>query len=1276
MEEEESQKDYLDIWRVNPSYKERNITVLMGKIFIISVIALSIIYFSYYGTYNVQYTVLAICFISFLLFFDQLGSILIKMFNVLRRGVSINPFEDLQIITIDNESATLLLINRKTSINIALRVFKVDKLPESVQPTLNQLLKALNNSNINFTYQVIQNPIIHRTNQNFEEVPSTISIYFSVTHSIYGILRNSVIQTLLDTVKTNSNILISNLVDNIHHTKVRLLQGAELLNALRIMTFNHSPNLVSFPKKTIRKNYRGTLVIFKHFFTASIIFVLSVHLSSTNLHPLIILVFDGMLSYFFIFVWWRDLLYFFSHRKLYREPDLSSVDIFPDIAFFRCSGEPGILFARMNDNVLMASRMLHLNYASQPMLAYPDKFFRALNYQKVYFNYTVFVEPCKSDQKWIKGINEKTREHLIDIGVITVLDGPRRPKRPRLKYAEQELSNWLRMRTGIWKTFATLGLTCYREMDPSKDENEYYWELQTELNEKSLILKQAFEDNFLQLKVRFLYRKTLLNAFLSSSAKNLKMHDQNSKLACIYFQGKTLMNLIAISNELKKGLETKIAAEFNTPLHLINDIVIGSTLNTEVLEPEVELGFTLEQVKQLLITNGLPEQREATAMRIVTELIKSKIPCVLFDFTGNWSKILLQCETSDLRNSFLYFKLGTSFSLDLINSEIPYDNENIEYLNLLYDVFSLAFKADKSAVDLLRLAVAKNKEIDLNSMELDQKMQKEILHREYNSLIALLQGIEEWKRFFNSAPLEGGEDVKALDFIRNETSIIIDFSLLNEINQKLFASFVIVSKFIHYAKYLDDYRSKILVIPYIDLYFDAYYIDNFRNTMDYGKINKFLGPLLKKGFGFIFSANQIRYLHPNVLNYFPNIITYKATDSRDIAVLKSQMNLQELHDSGYYSSKRNNTYQIETLMNLQEHEALIKRSDIYQPFPGIIEYANLDEIQAPSEEYLNSYMFAQGYDLKTQEARILAGIKKTLFEKDLGIFSEFTEDIIQFLSTVRSVDNVGGLTESKLKTELFNYIHHTASKRVKERAKINDIRNTLFQILTTHGYLIEAHPKRASGADNIRTCYQVGPKYRKAVDDFYDSKKHIPETPRLVPLETEERKEEIVEKSSTERIRRQTRGQIRGQIREQIKEILNSSKFKHALISEASTFIYNTFQMNRLFESGNFTKVQTIGTSMFYDFFANLQNEFNGLAESSGSDCRIDDINDFVENISEENILPLSRQELSDFFEKYNIIMTEPKNIDQHAKELRDLYDAFTTPLFNLDRHLNRGEMY
>jgi len=1087
--------DYLDIWRANPSYRDIdvNISYIKGIVSMILLLTISIPMFYFVKSIYITVSLLFPLFI-FPYFFDQWKRFLNAGKNLFNKAYYVHPFGNMEFFVIKDEPSTLLLINKKNSSTIAVKVFKVEILPENLQPTINQFLKALNNSHINFSYQVSRNPIFdlrtqkqsnnvrlkENKSQGMDNIPSTISIFFSVNSHKKGILKRGIINYLLNDVEENANALKSEFTANFHHTKILLLQTRELLEAVRVTTCNiptdfGSSELKEVPKKSCKFN-----LFLKSVFSLLLVILISTILFSLKIPLFLILTIDGLFLYFLFFVWWRDVLFFISNKNLYRYKDIKVVSLFLDTKFFQYKRFPTVIFANIHNKLLIGVKLLNLRSAIQPMLAYPDKFFRAINNQNILYNY--FVNTIPADERMLskecfKYYNKKTRDQFsITPEEIVELD--------KNDYPSEDYKNWVEMRSGVWKTYLTIAINCYEEINPYSEPNVL--DLVYELDEKAVTLKKSFEQNFLRLRLEDVSTIRLLNGFTSIALKTHSFNYNNSNLNYLYFQGKNLMKLIAISNEFKKGLETRIAAEFNTPLHLKNDLLIGNTINTEMLEKEIELGFTYGQVRQLLVTNGLPEQRELTLMRIVAELIPKKIPSIIFDFSGNWSKIMAFYQDTIYRDSFLLFQLGRTFSLELLSSEIDYDPENPEYLNLFYDAFALAFKEQERTVDLLKIAVKNNENMSLTSLELDQKMEKGFAKQtDYSSLITILQGFIDWRKCFISHSLKHELEIYTIDFIKNDKTIIIDLSLLEEVSQKLFVTFVILSKLIHYTKYFDDFQPKNVVIPNIDLFFDAYFIDNNGNSMDYGKIDRFLASLLQKGFGFMFSANQIHYLHQHVLNYFPNLISFKAADKRDIAMLKNQINLQELHGTGYYSSKRNNTYQIDYLMNLQHQEAIIKRSDINQPFPGMIEFKAISELRTPSPEEIVAYMKRQGYDLEDRERRIIARVKQTLFEKDLGIYVEFMEDIISFLAAVRNVDKVAVLTEARLKEELLKYIRNTALKRVQGKKKVTELRNSIFQILKTQGYLVENHPRRAGGGESIRTCYKIGDKYRKAVDDLY-----------------------------------------------------------------------------------------------------------------------------------------------------------------------------------------------
>ena len=135
-------------------------------------------------------------------------------------------------------------------------------------------------------------------------------------------------------------------------------------------------------------------------------------------------------------------------------------------------------------------------------------------------------------------------------------------------------------------------------------------------------------------------------------------------------------------------------------------------------------------------------------------------------------------------------------------------------------------------------------------------------------------------------------------------------------------------------------------------------------------------------------------------------------------------------------------------------------------------------------------MERQGYNLKRSERKILDQAKKTLFEKDFGLYSYFLEDIMNFLNNIKTLDKVGQLYKGKLKEELLKHINPTAQKRNYGKRVIKELRDELFELLVRHDYLVESHPKRASGSESMRSSFAVGPHYDEALQDYSESQRN------------------------------------------------------------------------------------------------------------------------------------------------------------------------------------------
>ena len=124
-------------------------------------------------------------------------------------------------------------------------------------------------------------------------------------------------------------------------------------------------------------------------------------------------------------------------------------------------------------------------------------------------------------------------------------------------------------------------------------------------------------------------------------------------------------------------------------------------------------------------------------MKIVGELIENHIPSIVFDFSGNWTKLIKLYEKSRLANEFLYFKLGSSFNVNLLHSELgEVDKSNPRYLNYFYDVYAMAFKTHQKNIDTLKEVVLKNRNMSLSSITLDIKNKQTWEKAQYDEILS------------------------------------------------------------------------------------------------------------------------------------------------------------------------------------------------------------------------------------------------------------------------------------------------------------------------------------------------------------------------------------------------------------------------------------------------------------------------------------------------------------------------------------------------------------
>lgn len=1230
IDEKSSKKEIPRIWKINPSFKHINSAFTIARSIFFVVIVIFFMVSTYLITFDLSMAIgagIVIITMFIFVFRDQIYFLNNLSSLSFKKAKKIYPFQDMLFLLDGETSSTVYISNKKDLVHTGLAIFRIKVIPENIHASLNLFIKALSEykNMVSFTYQIIQIPLFKKDQNELAESVQT-SIYFCVHCSVKGILSRNKFRILKDKMYSLESILQSNFVGNFHHFQIVHLSGRNLINALRTYFFKFPSEIRNEEIEVVRKFIIKPDFLIKALFCSILFISSSILLSFLGLSLIYILLFNIALLSVLVYFWWQELLFIILNQSVIKSSYFIPINPFSDTAFFCYQGIPDSIFAYIDNKLLVGMKMFNLALIRPPSYFRTDKFIQGIMNQKVSFGYTCINSPLSFEvfyKKYLDYLNLNTHRSLLlsDWRVQTKLDG----------------INWLAMRSGMWQTFLTLSACEFKYIETLS--REVIENLEEQLHSKALKLYNAFNTHFFNCDLVQLRRRVLLSGIISTLIKNKDFTINGTHLNYLIIQGKFLVSLTEIVDELKKGITTRVASEFNTPLKLKNSIVIGDTINTEVLEKEIPFGFTEEQLSNILIVNGTYSSRELLAMKIVSQLVEKNKPSLIFDFRGTWSKLLKHFEDTPFENDFLYFKLGTAFSLDPLKSDIPYDKDNVEFMDYIFDAYALAFQKQKNTIDIMRNAIQQNPNLDMESLNVQLVNQNKWENPVSDTLLALFRDLNPQDLvYLHISTLITGENIITFqDFINTNKTVIIDLSIITDLPKLVFVSFLIISKIIHFLKRNSEYVEKDIFIPHIDMFFRSI---NIERNNDYGKIYKFLDPLIEKGFGLLFGANQMYYLHSNLVKYFDNIVTFRTTDKRDIGALVNRMNLQEMHGTGIYSRSRKETYQIQYLESMKSEEAIVKRSDIYQAFPVCFDWKDIKDRHLMDNEEIIAYMNRQGYNLRDTERIILDQIKKTIFEKDLGMYSGYITEVKKFLESIGTLDQIGNLYEKKLKKELKKVIYPKASRHYKDKAEIKRCRDEIFTLLIRHGYIVENHPKTASGSESLRTSYSVGSQYQKALEDEFESNQ-----PYTL---------EAIENGSTNSL-----SFLEERHQQPRKFIIEKGNLKKALMREFSNFNFEVFTIYNYIKNDDFKNALKLEHNFIRRFLTEVYKHYF----NSDDIITTKNLNDFIEHLNVDCKMPFTKEELHSYLEQFKIIDFEYNNTESKSKELYECLFIFFSKL-------------
>ncbi|MFX0012904.1 MAG: hypothetical protein ACFE9R_21520, partial [Candidatus Hermodarchaeota archaeon] len=806
---DDREKEFLKIWKVNPSYKDiekKEILLKTGSLTILGFLFFSC---ALYTTRNLVLSIIitSIIVISYIAVFHKT---IFSLKHVLEFK-SFDPFQKLVFWQPVYDKSILFFTNHEDLTTTGMRIFQIKVIPENVHANLKRFIKGLHAVKVPYSYQIIQKPLqIANDTRSGEQIFSFETlIYFSTFYFFSGRVTESKMLKLVESLREYTASLQSAFASNFHHFKIALITDSELIEVFRNSVLKQDIRIENESDDASHKPYTHEKVnfIIKAVYILSVVISLDFFLLILSFPIGIRIMLSASIIVSSILIWWRELLFRFNKGKLFKSKDIEILAPFSGIQFYKSSKTPETLFFKVKGSLIGGLKMLNLSFSYPPSYCSPDKFYAALIRDSMPFTVTFQLRPLtfsQFDKEGFKYLRDNIKQKLLS-RTEKFIDG----------------NNWLSLRSGIWSAIGTYS-TCVVSNSP-----DFTYELVDKIEQKLItqktVLYNTFKQFFTNFEIISLKHNKLEAGLLFETLKNKFFLRNGTHLNYILYQGINLRYLAALSDQFKKGVETKLATEFNTPLQLTNYVTVGNTINTEFLEGEVPAGFLLNQLRNLLITNGTYTNRELLAQKIVIELVKMGHNSVIFDFTGSWSKVMNWFRGTLYENQFIYHKLGKTFVINPLCSGIPYDTDNPRFLDYMLDAFAMCFKKDERTIETFRNTILRNPDIDVSTLVLDLTTMREW---EKSSVTdTLLSFFKEFtphdSNFIHNQQVNNQDTTFAYEFITNDKTVIIDLSDLNDYDKQCYYSFVTLSKFIHYLKTGKLFNPKFIVMPHIDIIFDG-----------------------------------------------------------------------------------------------------------------------------------------------------------------------------------------------------------------------------------------------------------------------------------------------------------------------------------------------------------------------------------------------------------------------------------------------------------------------
>ncbi|MHA1734648.1 MAG: hypothetical protein ACTSU5_22150 [Promethearchaeota archaeon] len=578
-----------------------------------------------------------------------------------------------------------------------------------------------------------------------------------------------------------------------------------------------------------------------------------------------------------------------------------------------------------------------------------------------------------------------------------------------------------------------------------------------------------------------------------------------SRLPFALFLGEELADLVLVPDELKKGLEIVVAAEFNTPIDLESAVTLGKTVNMEHNSFELDFGLSRENLAEnLLVTGGTIAERERTELLFVQKILPLDGGALYLAHRGRAVE-KLACLYSDtpLAQRLYFARPGEDFWIHLFyphQLEAPRLGEGEAFLKDVAHAAAMSFNLDRKQETFVYsqlLEVRKTSDVDAVLQGINDRL-LEIKGAHESAALVNAEGMYLLDQFCAgtwAGVFERKADLPEVSELLEDHSdkvLVVDLSGFPP-DVTAFLSLVLLVK-VQWVSELRELDLRWVVTSALDHYFPPRrsWTDAFSSTDPF---LCWVERLNSRGVALTATTGLFSNLPGLVLREFPNTIAHRTRSREELNRLSDHMNLRDYVGTGHYSVKRKDAYQLKFLQVAGPREAVVKRSDYPEPFPVV-----LDEPDEPGRVPPGAAVdfMAEVHGLVRRGRPQVTTLMPTEIEQDFRDLSIFTDAVVE-LGEVLAADPTGhrGFTRTTLNQVLARVIRpHAQIHGMDPKGDAYRLRKVVEDVVDRLIELKYVVPRFVAleGEEPVAPRYEVTSKFTEAIGEYRGS--HVrPELP-------------------------------------------------------------------------------------------------------------------------------------------------------------------------------------